>query len=103
MAGVFPMADTLKLAYPDRWVRFHSLPESKRYAENEGEYDIVLRRYNSVLDELFRGQEVRIVTTSWSDHPEPPSRPAPHLRWHRDAHYWMSVRTDEDGTNPDWG
>ncbi|MFJ9779385.1 hypothetical protein ACIRSS_07365 [Amycolatopsis sp. NPDC101161] len=27
-----PFADELKLAYRDRWVRFHSLPESQRYA-----------------------------------------------------------------------
>src|SRR5690242_20795096 len=29
-----PFADELKLAYRDRWVRFHSLPESQRYPEN---------------------------------------------------------------------
>jgi hypothetical protein len=27
----------------------------------------VLHRYNTVLDELFHGQEVRIVTADWSD------------------------------------
>jgi hypothetical protein len=27
----------LKHRYGDRWVRFHCLPESKRYAENEAE------------------------------------------------------------------
>lgn len=30
-----PAADDLKHAYPERWVRFHSLPESKRYAETD--------------------------------------------------------------------
>jgi hypothetical protein len=35
----------------DRWGRFHSLPGSKRYAESEVEYAIVLDRYNTILDE----------------------------------------------------
>jgi hypothetical protein len=61
-----PLAGTLKRAYRDRWVRFHSLHESKRYHEHNAEYDNVLHRYNSVLNELFYGQEVRIVTTDCS-------------------------------------
>ncbi|GHE33827.1 hypothetical protein CP980_12775 [Streptomyces vinaceus] len=52
----------LKTAYSDRWVRFHSLPEPKRYAADEEEYAIVLDRYNTVLDELFAGGEVYVVT-----------------------------------------
>jgi hypothetical protein len=32
-------ADLLKARYTDRWVRFHSLPESKRYADTEAVYD----------------------------------------------------------------
>ncbi|MCJ0874668.1 hypothetical protein [Streptomyces sp. AP-93] len=45
----------LKTVYGDRWVRFHSLPESKRYAEDEAEYAVLLNRYNTVLDDLFSG------------------------------------------------
>ena len=37
-AGVVPEAHNFKYQYPDRWVRFHSLPESKRYPEREAEY-----------------------------------------------------------------
>ena len=36
-----------------RWVRFHSLPGSKRYAENEAEYACVLSRHNVVIGELL--------------------------------------------------
>ncbi|MGW6733237.1 DUF3885 domain-containing protein [Streptomyces sp. NPDC055013] len=45
-----PIAHELRAAYSDRWVRFHSLPDSKRYPESEDEYAIVLHRYNTVLD-----------------------------------------------------
>jgi hypothetical protein len=34
--------------------------------------ELRLHRYNTILDELFGEQEVRIVTTTWSDGPEPP-------------------------------
>ncbi|WP_326564994.1 hypothetical protein VSH64_24425 [Amycolatopsis rhabdoformis] len=97
-----PISYTLKSAYPDRWVRFHSLPESKRYPETEAEYDLVLGRYNVVLDELFGGQEVRIVTNFWSDDPEPPAEPAPIERRFPGARHWMSVCDDEDETDPDF-
>jgi hypothetical protein len=95
-----PLADTLKHVYCDRWVRFHSLPESKRYPEHDAEYDIVLHRYNSVLDELFRDQEVRIVTTDWSDKPEPPARSARHTTWCSDASHWTSICTTDGETDP---
>ncbi|MER5937579.1 hypothetical protein ABT121_09705 [Streptomyces sp. NPDC001928] len=41
---------------------FHSLPGSKRYPESEDEYAIVLDRYNTILDELFAGTDVFVVT-----------------------------------------
>ena len=95
-------ADELKLAYPGRWVRFHSLPESQRYPGTEAEYDIVLHRYNTVLDELFDGQEVWIITADWSDAAEPPAPSAPHAPWNPGAHHWTSMLTDADETDPDF-
>ncbi len=47
-----PLGYVLRAEYADQWVRFHSLPESKRYAENETEYDEILRRHRAVLREL---------------------------------------------------
>ncbi|MEU9401222.1 hypothetical protein [Streptomyces sp. SID4985] len=58
-------------------MRFHSLPESKRYAEDESEYTVVLERYNTVLDEL----EV------------PPFQP--------DARYWQTLLVEDD-PNPEF-
>ena len=33
-----PVGHELRVIHPDRWVRFHSLPGSKRYAEDDAEY-----------------------------------------------------------------
>lgn len=38
------------------WVRFHSLPESKRYAEDEAERRIILSRANLLGDRLLGSQ-----------------------------------------------
>ncbi|MFC7384137.1 DUF3885 domain-containing protein [Sphaerisporangium rhizosphaerae] len=53
-----PVGHELKRFHGSRWVRFHSLPESKRYADTPAEYEILPRRHNTVLSELFEGQEV---------------------------------------------
>lgn len=60
-----PLAYELKNIYAHRWVRFHSLPGSKRYADDENEYATLLHRHNTVLDEFFTGQRVHIVTATY--------------------------------------
>lgn len=52
---VEPIGHLLRAAYPDRWVRFHSLPGSKRYAESPAEYAEILSRHRQVLGELQGG------------------------------------------------
>jgi hypothetical protein len=39
--------------FHDRWFRIHSVPESKRYAENKAEMSIILDRQNQLLTDLF--------------------------------------------------
>lgn len=90
------MPYSLRSAFPDKWVRFHSLPESKRYPDSEREYGIVLDRYNAVLDELFAGQEIYVITPDWSEEAERGPRPAADLRLHPDARYWTSTVRDPD-------
>jgi hypothetical protein len=91
----------LKTAYADRWVRFHSLPASKRYAENEAEYAVLLDRYNTVLDELFAGGEVYVVTTDWS-HPSEPTHWSDHRRaLHPQGTLWTTL-DDTDDPDPDF-
>jgi hypothetical protein len=65
-----PVGYKLRDAYRDVWVRFHSLPESKRYAEDESEYTVVLERYNTVLAELFAGTNVYVITPLWTTEAE---------------------------------
>ena len=56
------------MAFPNRWVRFHSLSGSKRYAENDDEYVTVLDRHNRILGELAQhGERVTLITTGYSE------------------------------------
>ncbi|OLZ44673.1 hypothetical protein BS329_35780 [Amycolatopsis coloradensis] len=98
--GCPPLSHMLNRAFPDRWVRFHSLPESKRYPDHDAEYDVVLHRHNSILDELFQGQDIRIITTHWSDDPEPQAMSPRRARQLPGARHWRSLLDDEDDTDP---
>jgi hypothetical protein len=70
--GCEPVAHRLKFLFPNRWVRLHSLPRSKRYAEGEEEFAILLARHNRVLGELLgEGRSVILLTTGYSDTPSP--------------------------------
>jgi len=55
-----PIKHELKWIYKDRWFRIHSLPESKRYAETDAEYQIILDRQNKLINDLF-GEENKII------------------------------------------
>ncbi|WP_266862291.1 hypothetical protein [Streptomyces sp. NBC_01306] len=84
-----PVGYKLREPYRDVWVRFHSLPESKRYADDESEYAIVLERYNTVLDELFAGADVYVITPLWTTEAEvASSQPI--------TGYWQSLLVEDD-------
>ncbi|MDI3408043.1 DUF3885 domain-containing protein [Streptomyces cavernicola] len=95
-----PVAHAFRGSYADRWVRFHSLPGSKRYPESPGEYATVLARYNTVLDELFAGQDVFVVTTDWSTSPTGPAAHPTRRALHPGAALWWTEADDDD---PDSG
>jgi hypothetical protein len=98
--GADPLGHVLRVEYADQWVRFHSLPESKRYAENAAEYEEILRRHRTVLHELLGSDDTealrviaadwgrRDVSAGWSKHHLPGAWP------------WRSSQADED---PDAG
>ncbi|WP_425830203.1 DUF3885 domain-containing protein [Streptomyces fractus] len=97
-----PIAHRFRTAYADRWVRFHSLPASKRYPGNEGEYAVALGRCNTVLDELFRGEEVFVVTQDWSPtRTGPPGWRSPREALHPDGVLWWT-EADEDDPDPEF-
>ncbi|WP_234376979.1 hypothetical protein [Streptomyces sp. TP-A0356] len=93
-----PLAHRFRRAYPDCWVRFHSLPDSKRYPASEDEYAIVLDRHNTLLDELFAGSDVLVVTMDWSDTPASLVIPPERRILHPDAVRWW---TEPDRDDPD--
>ncbi|WP_428240761.1 DUF3885 domain-containing protein [Gynuella sp.] len=92
-----PEAHNLKHEYKSRWVRFHSLPGSKRYPENEDEYLEVLRRYNIVLQELCgTGSKVLVVLPEYSEE-RVPSQPEPELlKLFSASEPWCTLEQHED-------
>ncbi|MCR9137727.1 MAG: hypothetical protein NXI27_17145 [Alphaproteobacteria bacterium] len=51
--GHEPTADFLRQIFAERWVRFHSLPESKRYAETDEENREIVRRSIRLAEEVL--------------------------------------------------
>ena len=65
-----PVTYLFRWELADRWFRFHSLPESKRYAENETEIAELLERQNTVLaDVIGENNKCILVTGNYSDSP----------------------------------
>jgi len=58
-----PISHLFKHDYMDRWFRIHSLPESKRYADNEEEWNILLKRQNEIITDLFGADSKVILVT----------------------------------------
>lgn len=48
-----PLSHELKNQFNERWLRIHTLPESKRYPDNESEYKEILKRHNLILSDLL--------------------------------------------------
>lgn len=58
-----PIAYELKNKFNERWLRIHALPGSKRYPENEDEYDEIFRRHNLILADLFGADHSFLLIT----------------------------------------
>jgi hypothetical protein len=87
--------------FDDKWVRFHTLPESKRYPENEAEDQIVLSRHNEILQHLITDDLIRVFTVDWSPTPEPPVESSKEIRAvDSDAEYWQTVPSDPTEKDP---
>lgn len=103
-----PVSYELRSCLRDRWVRFHSLPGSQRYASNDDEYAELVRRHITVLAELLQHgnadgeQELLLLTASWSADPEPKERDAELSGMIPAATYWTSVLTDDNGPEATW-
>lgn len=58
--GIAPIGHQLRDAFKDRWFRVHSLPNSKRYAENKEEYELILQRQNNLITNII-GENSEII------------------------------------------
>lgn len=95
--GCRPIAHELRFAYADRWIRFHSLPQSKRYPDTESEYAVVLQRYNTVLDELGVHGSLLVVTADWTDAAGVSFDPRQtRARLAADGVHWQTILEDPD-------
>ena len=56
-----PISHLFKFDYKDRWFRIHSLPKSKRYADNENEWEILLSRQNQIINDLLGGNHLHAL------------------------------------------
>lgn len=89
----------LRDKFNDRWVRFHSLPDSKRYADSEAEYLILLKRYNSILAALAENRESLLLLTAGYSETSMPVREDPHLAaFDPRANHWWSIAPDDDAS-----
>jgi hypothetical protein len=55
-----PISHLLRGFYPNRWLRIHSLPNSKRYADSDSEYKIIFERQNQLMNDLI-GESKEII------------------------------------------
>lgn len=84
-----PVGYRLREAFPRRWVRFHSLPDGKRYAETHDEAAEIVRRHNAVASALLgNGEPIVVVCTGYSDseNPVPPENHHALPAWLQLAH-----------------
>lgn len=58
-----PVQHYFRKDYPDKWLRIHSLPGSKRYAETEYEWNVLLDRQNQVMTDLLGYNSTFILVT----------------------------------------
>ena len=64
----YPLAFLLRDKINEHWFRFHSLPESKRYAESEEEWITLIDRHREVSDiVLGHGSRCSIYCAFYSD------------------------------------
>jgi hypothetical protein len=58
-----PISHYFRYDFNDRWFRIHSLPESKRYAENETDWNILLDRQNKIITDIIGENSKVIIVT----------------------------------------
>ena len=92
-----PIAHNLKHDYQDRWVRFHALPESKRYPENECEYQVIFSRHNAVLKDLGNLPLLLfVILPEYSESRQPNAPDIELVKLFPKTQHWRTIEAYED-------
>ena len=91
-----PEAHQLKYKFQDRWVRFHALPDSKRYPESDLEYQEIFRRHNLLLQSFTDQKSILVVVPEYSESRKP-SKPEKKLQaLFSNTSPWVTLKQHED-------
>jgi hypothetical protein len=76
-----PITYLFKQRLTDRWARIHSLPQAKRYADTQAEWDILLHRQRTVMSDLLGDvtQARMVLNSHTASHPLPKLKPVTYL------------------------
>ncbi|MEV6521406.1 hypothetical protein AB0M43_05580 [Longispora sp. NPDC051575] len=92
-----PVPTRLRAAYPDRWVRFRTLPEGRRCPDSENEYAAVLARHDTVLGDLA-DRPLLVFTAGYSETLPPGDRDQEITDLQPHGVYWTSVLLTDQRT-----
>jgi hypothetical protein len=97
-----PVAILLRRRFVEREVRFHTLPDAKRYATSDGERAEILRRHHVLLEALLGDARsdagsLVAITCSWSGTASPTPRHQAVAAITPNAVHW---RSDNRATEP---
>ncbi len=93
----FPVAHLMRAAFPEHWLRIHSLPESKRYPEDDAEREIIFARYSNFGSALLgENAPCLLIQSCFNGFPRPGLMPE--LDW-KQIH---RVGDDEDDSWNSW-
>ena len=95
---VFPLSHLMRTAIPHAWFRIHSLPDSKRYATNESERQVVFERYRRFGSALLGDAGPCAVIHSRLNETAPDPDWLPDLEWKS----LKQTREEEDGVWESW-
>jgi hypothetical protein len=101
--GCRPVSYELRSCAFDRWVRFHGLPGSQRYANNEAEYRELLSRHNHMVRDLAdgTGPPERLLVMIFPKWASPCEMSRDPLELVREGAYWFTIDREDDDARMD--
>ena len=94
-SGYPPLGERLQSWFPDRWVRFHSLPGSRRYPRGRRDYQTLSTRHHTILAALGAA-DVYLITVGYADEDLAASSQPVRVGLHPHALWWRSVTDPDD-------